>query len=175
MRWALLALLATFGFLTTAAGLTATPQSPTADFWMSGPPIQGGLVTARAPKNTRNVFLDDEALQLSSDGVFLMGFDRDAPVQANVVFILADGSQTVRNISVAGGDWRIENVAANMTSGSINSGTIVASSYITAGAYMLSSDAVYARSSYDTKIRSDSGGMYLEMGDIGNNNYLNFI
>jgi hypothetical protein len=31
---------------------------------------------------------------------------------------------------------------------------------------------VYARSSYDTKIRSDSGGMYLEMGDIGNNNYL---
>ena len=31
---------------------------------------------------------------------------------------------------------------------------------------------MYARSSYDTKIRSDSGGMYLEMGDIGNNNYL---
>jgi hypothetical protein len=30
---------------------------------------------------------------------------------------------------------------------------------------------VYARSSFDTKIRSDSGGMYLEMGDIGNNNY----
>jgi hypothetical protein len=49
---------------------------------------------------------------------------------------------------------------------SINSGSIVGTSYI------LSYDAVYARSSYDTKIRSDSGGMYLEMGDIGNNNYL---
>ena len=120
-RCALLALLAAAGFLTTAAGLTATPQSPTADFWISGPPVQGGLVTARAPKNTRNVFLDDEALQLSSDGVFLMGFDRDAPVQANVAFILADGSQTVRNISVAGGDWRIENVAANMTGGAKSS------------------------------------------------------
>ena len=107
MRGAFLASLATVGFLTTAAGLTATPQSPTNDFWMSGPPVQGGLVTARAPKNTRNVFLNDEALQLSSDGVFLMGFDRDAPEQANVVFILADGSQTARNISVAGGDWRI--------------------------------------------------------------------
>jgi murein DD-endopeptidase MepM/ murein hydrolase activator NlpD len=120
-RYALLALLAAVGFLTTAAGLRATPQSPTADFWMSGPPVQGGLVTARATKNARNVFLNDEALQLSSDGVFLMGFDRDAPVQANVVFILADGSQTARNISVAAGDWRIENVAANMTGGAKSS------------------------------------------------------
>ena len=120
-RYALLALLAAVGFLTTAAGLTATPQSSTADFWMSGPPVQGGLVTARPPKNTRNVFLNDEALQLSSDGVFLMGFDRDAPEQANVVFILADGSRTARNISVAPGDWRIENVAANMTGGAKSS------------------------------------------------------
>ncbi len=46
------------------------------------------------------------------------------------------------------------------------------SGYVVAGQYILSSDAVYARNGYDTKIRSDSGGMYLEMGDIGNNNYL---
>jgi murein DD-endopeptidase MepM/ murein hydrolase activator NlpD len=121
MRGAFLASLATVGFLTTAAGLTATPQSTTNDFWMSGMPVQGGLVTARAPKNTRNVFLNDEALQLSSDGVFLMGFDRDAPVQASVVFMLADGSKTARNISVAPGDWHIENVAANMAGGAKSS------------------------------------------------------
>jgi hypothetical protein len=63
------------------------------------------------------------------------------------------------NNAVFGGD---------VNSISINSGSIVGTSYI------LSYDAVYARSSYDTKIRSDSGGMYLEMGDIGNNNYLRF-
>lgn len=126
MRRTLLASLAAVGFLTTAAALkaapqqtpastSAAPQSPMVDFWMSGPPVQGGLVTARAPKNTHNVFLNDEALELSPDGLFLLGFDRDAPVQASVVFVMADGSKIVRNISVAAGDWRIENVAANMT------------------------------------------------------------
>ena len=84
-------------------------------------PVQGGLVTARAPKNTLNVFLNDEALRIGPDGVFLMGFDRDAPVQASVVFMLADGSKTARNISVARSGWRIENVAANMTGGAKSS------------------------------------------------------
>jgi hypothetical protein len=51
-------------------------------------------------------------------------------------------------------------------------GGLICESYITAPSYILSNDAVYARSSFDTKIRSDGGGMYLEMGDIGNNNYL---
>jgi hypothetical protein len=54
----------------------------------------------------------------------------------------------------------------NLNVGSLNSG------YGVFNSYLLSYDAVYARSSFDTKIRSDSGGMYLEMGDIGNNNYL---
>jgi hypothetical protein len=56
----------------------------------------------------------------------------------------------------------------NVSVGSLNSGYGVFTSYL------LSNDAVYARSSFDTKIRSDSLGMYLEMGDIGNNNYLRF-
>ena len=92
-----------------------------ADFWMSGPPVQGGLVIARALKSTRHVFLNGEALQLAPDGLFLLGFDRDAPVQASVVFVLADGSRIARNISVAAGDWRIENVAAHMTGGAKSS------------------------------------------------------
>jgi hypothetical protein len=54
----------------------------------------------------------------------------------------------------------------NLNVGSLNSG------YGVLNSYLLSYDTVYARSSYDTKIRSDSGGMYLECGDIGNNNYL---
>jgi hypothetical protein len=58
------------------------------------------------------------------------------------------------------------NMPNGITAGNYNGGYIVSNSYI------LSYDAVYARSSYDTKIRSDSTGMFLEMGDIGNNNYL---
>lgn len=91
------------------------------DFWMSGTAVQGGLVIGRAPKGARSVFLDDAALELSQDGFFLIGFDRDAPMQARLVAMLADGSKMERNIAVAPGNWRIENVAANITGGAKSS------------------------------------------------------
>jgi murein DD-endopeptidase MepM/ murein hydrolase activator NlpD len=84
---------------------------------MSGPAVQGGLVTARAPKGAHKVFLDDIELPLSIDGLFLMGFDRDAATQASVVAVMADGHKIERPLSVVPGNWRIENVAANMTGG----------------------------------------------------------
>lgn len=93
------------------------PQSPDPDFLMSGAAVQGGLVTARAPKGTRTVFLNDEELALGPNGFFLMGFDRDAGMQARLVFALTDGSRIERLVPVAPGNWRIENVAANMTGG----------------------------------------------------------
>jgi hypothetical protein len=45
-------------------------------------------------------------------------------------------------------------------------GPLVCESYITSPSYILGIE-VYARNGYDTRIRSDSGGMYLEMGGIG--------
>ncbi len=92
-----------------------------ADFWMSGTAVQGGLVIGRAPKGARGVFLDDAAIELSPDGFFLIGFDRDAPIQARLAAMLADGSKMERNIAVAPGNWRIENVAANITGGAKSS------------------------------------------------------
>jgi hypothetical protein len=70
------------------------------------------------------------------------------------------------------GNFRI---GRNMGYGVANlyiTGGLICESFITAPSYILTNDAVYARNGYDTKIRSDSGGMFLEMGDIGNNNYL---
>jgi hypothetical protein len=103
----------------------AQPQVPPhigpADAWLSGAAVQGGLVIGRAPQGTRSVFLDDTALELSPDGFFLIGFDRDAAVQARLVFMRADGSKLEHNIAVAPGNWRIENVAANITGGAKNS------------------------------------------------------
>ena len=46
-------------------------------------------------------------------------------------------------------------------------GGLICESYITAPSYILTNEAVYARNGYDTRIRSDSTGMYLEMGGIG--------
>jgi murein DD-endopeptidase MepM/ murein hydrolase activator NlpD len=96
-------------------------QNTPAEFWISGAAVQGGLVIGRAPKGAGSVFLDDVALELSPDGFFLIGFDRDAPMQARLVAMLADGSKMERNITVALGNWRIENVAANITGGAKSS------------------------------------------------------
>lgn len=96
-------------------------QNTPAEFWISGAAVQGGLVIGRAPKGAGSVFLDDVALELSPDSFFLIGFDRDAPMQARLVAMLADGSKMERNITVALGNWRIENVAANITGGAKSS------------------------------------------------------
>jgi murein DD-endopeptidase MepM/ murein hydrolase activator NlpD len=107
------------------APVYAQPQVPShmspAEFWMSGAAVQGGLIIGRAPKGTRSLFFNNAALELSPDGYFLIGFDRDAPLEASLVAMLADGSKIERNIAVAPGNWRIENVAANITGGAKSS------------------------------------------------------
>lgn len=110
-----------FAFIPVAAqtvpiGQASTTQAET-DLWMSGTAVQGGLVTARAPQGTRTVLLNDEELALGSDGMFLMGFDRDADMQARVVFVLDNGRKIERYFAVAPGNWRIEKVSANITGG----------------------------------------------------------
>lgn len=103
----------------------ALPQVPShidpTEIWMSGAAVQGGLVIGRAPQGTRSLFLDDAPIEFSPDGYFLIGFDRDAPVQAKLIFMRADGGKIERNIAVAPGNWRIENVAANITGGAKSS------------------------------------------------------
>ncbi len=118
-------LLATFaaviGIAFAAPQLSAQPQpqpqTTLSDFWMSSTAVQGGLVTGRAPTGAVSVSFNDEELTLSAEGFFLMGFDRDAAMQASLVAVLADGRKVERNIFVAPGNWRIENVSANLTGG----------------------------------------------------------
>jgi hypothetical protein len=72
------------------------------------------------------------------------------------------------------GNFRI---GRNMGWGAANlyiTGPLFCNSYIECDATILSKDAVYARNGYDTRIRSDSGGMYLEMGSIGTADLLKF-
>lgn len=95
---------------------TPTPTR-TADFWFSGTPVQGGLITGQAPQGTYSVLLNGTALPLTPDGLFLMGFDRDAESNAHLVALYTDGRRAERYLPVAPGDWRIENVAANPTGG----------------------------------------------------------
>jgi murein DD-endopeptidase MepM/ murein hydrolase activator NlpD len=88
-----------------------------ADFWFSGTPVQGGLLTAQAPRGARSVLLNGSELPLTADGFFLMGFDRDAENSASLVALFTDGRRSERYLPVSPGNWRIENVAANPTGG----------------------------------------------------------
>ena len=88
-----------------------------ADFWFSGTPVQGGLITGQAPSGARTVLLNGTELPMAPDGFFLMGFDRDAENSASLVALYSDGRRTERYLPVAPGNWRIENVAANPTGG----------------------------------------------------------
>lgn len=88
-----------------------------ADFWFSGTPVQGGLITGQAPRGARTVLLNGSELPLTPDGFFLMGFDRDAENSASLVALYSDGRRSERYLPVAPGNWRIENVAANPTGG----------------------------------------------------------
>jgi murein DD-endopeptidase MepM/ murein hydrolase activator NlpD len=97
--------------------LEAAPELPPSDFWFSGSPAQGALVTGQAPRGTRSVLFNGAEVPLTPDGFFLMGFDRDAENSASLVAVYSDGRRTERYLAVTPGNWRVENVAANPTGG----------------------------------------------------------
>ena len=125
-NWFLRASITAFlSLVCVAYPVSGQPQVPPhispAEFWLSGAAVQGGLIIGRAPEGTHSLFLEDTPIELSPDGFFLIGFDRDAPMQANLVAMRVDGSKMQHNIAVAPGNWRIENVAANITGGANSS------------------------------------------------------
>jgi murein DD-endopeptidase MepM/ murein hydrolase activator NlpD len=90
---------------------------PRTDFFLRDEPVQGGLVIAQAPSDTVSVTLNGTPVALSSDGFFLIGFDRDAENSASLVATLSNGKTVERYLPVRPGAWKIEHVNANPTGG----------------------------------------------------------
>jgi murein DD-endopeptidase MepM/ murein hydrolase activator NlpD len=88
-----------------------------ADFSLRADPVQGGIVIAQAPSDTVSVTLNGVPVTLSSDGFFLIGFDRDAENSASLVARLKNGKTVERYLPVRPGAWKIERVNANPTGG----------------------------------------------------------
>jgi murein DD-endopeptidase MepM/ murein hydrolase activator NlpD len=61
--------------------------------------IQGGMVTGQVPVNSQ-VFLDGQALQLSPEGQFVFGLDRDAPVRVELKVISDEIGETVKQLVI---------------------------------------------------------------------------
>jgi murein DD-endopeptidase MepM/ murein hydrolase activator NlpD len=98
-----------------------TEAARPADFWLSGPAAQGGLLKGQAPRGARLVLLNGTELPLTAEGFFLIGFDRDAENSASLVAVFSDGRKSERYVPVAPGNWRIEQVRANPTGGAATS------------------------------------------------------
>jgi murein DD-endopeptidase MepM/ murein hydrolase activator NlpD len=69
--------------------------------------IQGGLVTGRTLPGARVTF-NDRRVRVSKDGLFLIGFGRDAPGQAKVDIELPDGSHHTRTFEVKKRHYKIQ-------------------------------------------------------------------
>lgn len=97
--------------LATLALTAAAPAAPT-DFALTGDPVQGGVLTGRAPTGTVSLTLGAAPVAMEADGRFLIGFDRDAAASAQLTARLRDGRTIVRTLTVAPRAWRLERINA---------------------------------------------------------------
>lgn len=99
-----------------APPVAPAPQAPARpDFVLEGAARQGGMIHGYAPSLARAVMLDGAPVAVAADGRFLIAFDRDAAPSASLVAELADGTRLSRTLTIAPGDWRIEQVNASPT------------------------------------------------------------
>jgi murein DD-endopeptidase MepM/ murein hydrolase activator NlpD len=95
--------------LTGVAGLLIAVAVEGNTLNLDGKPMQGALVIGRTDPGTA-VKIDGNAVRVSNDGVFLLGFGRDAPTKAALDVIFADGSRVHRDLIVAQRSYDVQRV-----------------------------------------------------------------
>jgi murein DD-endopeptidase MepM/ murein hydrolase activator NlpD len=76
---------------------------------LKGPLEQGGLLEGRVEPGTR-VSVDGHSIRVSPQGVFVLGFDRDAPPEADVVADFPDGTRERRVLEIEKRHYRIQRI-----------------------------------------------------------------
>lgn len=114
----------------TAGNTIVAPLLDTAQEWpvpngpaqlqLKGVARQGGLLRGLAPAGTTELLLNGESVPFDAEGNFIIAFDRDAKPSATLVAKLITGKAQTRALSVARGDWRIQNVDASITGSATN-------------------------------------------------------
>ncbi|HUQ12677.1 MAG TPA: M23 family metallopeptidase [Novosphingobium sp.] len=101
------------------------PKTPAPDFLArfeyAGEPTQGGWIRGRAPFGTTALSLDGAAVELSSDGIFLVAFDRDATPSATLVARIGEGRTVTETLAIAPRAWPIEHIDADQRPAAIPS------------------------------------------------------
>lgn len=95
------------GFIAAGAALAATPAFAAAPLKLAGRYRQGGMVLGRTLPRAQ-VFVDDQPLtQASARGLFVVGFDRDAPPACAIRVETEQGSAT-QTLAIAPGDFDVQ-------------------------------------------------------------------
>jgi len=90
------------------AGLAA-PAAAADDLVLAGRPVQGGLMQGRTVPGAR-VRVDGRHVRVSTEGLFLVGFGRDAPPRTEVHVRLPDGTEIQRTLEVARRAYDIQRI-----------------------------------------------------------------
>jgi murein DD-endopeptidase MepM/ murein hydrolase activator NlpD len=95
--------------LTAIAGLLIAVSAESGTLTLDGELVQGALIIGRTEPGT-TVTMDGERVRVSSEGVFLLGFGRDAPPNSHLEAVFPDGSKTRRDLDIAKRSYRIQRV-----------------------------------------------------------------
>ena len=76
---------------------------------LGGEPLQGALLIGRTDPGT-TIKINGNAVRVSDDGVFLLGFGRDAPVHARLDAIFPDGSRTHHDLQVGQRSYPVQRI-----------------------------------------------------------------
>jgi murein DD-endopeptidase MepM/ murein hydrolase activator NlpD len=76
---------------------------------LDGEPVQGALLVGRTDPGT-SVTFNGKSVRVSDDGVFLVGFGRDAPATARLDAVFPDGSREQRELRVAQRSYDIQRI-----------------------------------------------------------------
>ncbi len=95
--------------LTCLAGLLITVGTQAGTLKLDREPLQGALIIGRTEPGA-TVALDGSAVRVSNDGVFLLGFGRDAPSKARLTADFPDGSRSHRDLRVAQRSYDLQRV-----------------------------------------------------------------
>ena len=76
---------------------------------LDGPRIQGGLLRGQVPPGSAVEF-EGDAVRVSKDGWFLIGFGRDAPPTAELVVVFPDGRRERQELTVERREYDIQRI-----------------------------------------------------------------
>ena len=89
--------------------VASAPVAAETGLRLDGPRVQGGLLRGRVPPGS-TVEYEGDAVRLSHDGWFLVGFGRDAPPEAELVVVFPDGRSERQVLEVEQRQYDIQRI-----------------------------------------------------------------